>query len=240
MQETSTAFDQILNSGYYETQVQVIVNGVTFDENRLMGVSIQQELFGGSNLTIGSTCVGSCSVTLLAENGQTGRDLSNTIPKGASIQILSRILDRAETASEWLSQGVFFVDRRDYTSWTGRLVLDGLDAMALADGDFTTDDLNWPKSDIDTVRLIAAQMGVPLDEDVPTLINQNYSITNPITTYTLREVLGFIGAMYCGNWIIGKDGSLIFLALNGLPAETNYLVTNMGNPITFGGVRIIV
>ena len=239
MQETSELFDQIWDSEYSETEVKVIINGETFNEDRLMDVSITRDLFGGSNLAIGSTCIGSCSVTL-SSGDVTGKELSDTIPKGADIQILSRVIDGAGRTSEWLPQGVFFADKRDYTSWTGRLVLDGIDRMAIADSDFTTDDLNWPKSDIDTVRLIASQMDVWLDPDTASIINQGYQIPNPITTYTLREVLGFIAAMYCGNWIIGKDGTLTFLALNGLPAETNYLVTNAGNPITFGGVRIIV
>ena len=239
MQETSALFDQILNSGYYETEVRVVVNGETFAQDKLMDVSISRGLFNGDNLAIGSACIGSCSITLFSGD-MTGKELSDTIPRGASINIFSRIIDASGLKSEWLSQGIFFVDQRDYTSWTGRLVLNGIDAMALADGDFTTNDMSWPKTDIATVRLIANQMGVVLAADVPTIINQSYSITNPITTYTLREVLGFIAAMYCGNWIINKDGELQLLTVDGLPTETNYLVTNTGSPITFGGVRILV
>jgi hypothetical protein len=56
----------------------------------------------------------------------------------------------------------------------------------------------------------------------------------------MREVLGFIAAMYGGNWVITKEGKLSLITLAGLPEETNYLVTNFGNPITFGGDRILV
>lgn len=239
MQQTSERFKEIWNSGNYESEIKVIVNGVEYRENQLMDVSIKRELFGGNNVTIGSACIASCSLTLISDT-MTGRDLSDTIPRGARIEIWECIkgnLQSQTVSSEWLCQGVFFIDSRDYTSWTGRLQLNGIDRMAFADADYPGDSDQWPKLDMAVVQQIAGYMGVEIDSG--TVLGNNYRIPIP-ASYTMREVLGYIAAMYAGNWIITKEGKLLLLKLNGLPVETNYLVTNYGSPITFGGVRILV
>lgn len=262
MQNTSELFKTIWNSGNYESEIKVVINGVEYFENQLMDVSIKRELFGGNNVTIGSTCVASCSLTLTSDT-MSGRDISAQIPRGARIEIWERIKGEVQdttanavagsaiagvaivgiatqyvaTNSEWLLQGVFFVDCRDYTSWESRLQLSGIDRMAIADSDYPGDSDEWPKRDIDVVRQIAGYMDVDIDSG--TVLGNNYSIPIP-ASYTMREVLGFIAAMYAGNWIITKEGKLLLLKLNGLPQETNFLVTNYGSPITFGGDRILV
>lgn len=239
MQQTTERFNEIWNSGFYESEIKVVINGVEYRENQLMDVSIKRELFGGNNVAIGSTCVASCTLTLISDT-MTGRDLSDTIPRGARIEIWECIngnVQGQKVSSEWLCQGVFFIDSRDYTSWSGRLQINGIDSMAFADADYPGDSDQWPKTDMAVVQQIAGYMGVELDEG--TVLGNDYSIPIP-ASYTMREVLGYIAAMYAGNWIITKDGKLLLLKLNGLPEETNYLVTNYGSPITFGGVRILV
>lgn len=265
MQNTSERFNEIWNSGNYESEIKVVINGVEYFENQLMDVSVKRELFGGNNVTIGSTCVASCSLTLTSDT-MTGRDISAQIPRGARIEIWERIsgevMDTSRNAvagtakpgvncivgiaaeyrathSEWLLQGVFFVDCRDYTSWESRLVLEGVDAMIFADADYP-DQSDWPemgKRDIDVARQIAGYINVALDSG--TELGKNYRIPIPLS-YTMREVLGYIGAMYGGNWVITKEGKLSLITLAGLPDETNFLVTNYGNPITFGGDKILV
>lgn len=264
MQRTSELFDQIWESGNYESEIKVVINGVEYFENQLMDVSIKRELFGGNNVTIGSTCVASCSLTLTSDT-MSGRDISAQIPRGARIEIWERIKGEVQdttanavagsaiagvaivgiatqyviTNSEWLLQGVFFVDCRDYTSWESRLVLDGVDAMIFADADYPNQS-DWPedgKKDIDVVKQIAGYINVALDSG--TSLGNNYLIPIPLS-YTMREVLGFIAAMYGGNWVITKEGKLSLITLAGLPEETNFLVTNYGSPIMFGGDRILV
>lgn len=265
MQYTSRAFNDILNSGEYESEVKVVVNGVTYYEDSLMDVSIRREVFGGNNVTIGSACMSSCNLTLTSDT-LTGRDLSALIPRGARIEIWERITGYASNSqrnavagdavvgiarigiateyeiitSEWLLQGVFFVDSRDATSWESRLILTGIDSMALADVMYPSTEDGWPEGgrpDTEVVQTIAQAMGVAIDS--ATELDNNYNIPFP-GTYTMREVLGFIGAMYGGNWLITKEGKLQLLKLSSLPDETYYLVTNSGSPITFGGDRILV
>lgn len=58
--------------------------------------------------------------------------------------------------------------------------------------------------------------------------------------YTVRDVLGFIGSFYAGNWIISDKGQLRLLVLGDIPAETFYLVTEDGDRITLGGDRLVM
>ena len=58
--------------------------------------------------------------------------------------------------------------------------------------------------------------------------------------YTVREVLGYIGSMYAGNWVINEQGQLRLIVLGDIPPETNYLVTEYGANITLGGDRLVV
>ena len=46
--------------------------------------------------------------------------------------------------------------------------------------------------------------------------------------------------MYAGCFVMSDLGELRLVALNGIPAETRYLIAAAGQPITFGGVRILV
>ena len=41
-----------------------------------------------------------------------------------------------------------------------------------------------------------------------------------------------------GSFVINEEGKLNLISLNGLPSETNLLITESGNYITFGGTRI--
>ena len=80
-------------------------------------------------------------------------------------------------------------------------------------------------------------MGVELDSR--TALNGSYQVEYP-NDYTMREVLGYIGAVNGGNWNITETGKLRLVRLNELPPETFLLVTENGSPIRFGEVRILV
>ncbi len=56
---------------------------------------------------------------------------------------------------------------------------------------------------------------------------------------TLREVLGYVGAMYGGNWIVNDEGKLQLVPLVPAP-ETSVLITERGERITIGGFGIHV
>ena len=58
--------------------------------------------------------------------------------------------------------------------------------------------------------------------------------------YTVREVLGYLGSMYAGNWTINDNGQLRLLELGDIPAETYYLINEDGDRITLGGDRLVM
>lgn len=235
MQETTALYKQIVGSGYYETETMIKIQDtsdvmVEFREDSILDVSISRGAFNGSNLAIGSAPIASCSITLVSDDFS-AKEISRNIPKSARIEIYERVTD-GYSVSEWLLQGVFFVDRRDSTSWTGRLRLDGLDAMVLADAGFPGSSQGWPtggKLDTDVVDIIANQMGV--DVSASTNLDKRYRIPFP-GTFTMREVLSYIAVMYCGNWIINKAGELELLKIGDLPSESFDLITMSGDSIT--------
>ena len=55
---------------------------------------------------------------------------------------------------------------------------------------------------------------------------------------TMREVLSGIAISNAGNWVITLEGKLLLIKITDIPPETNYLITEDGDAITFGGVRI--
>ena len=55
-----------------------------------------------------------------------------------------------------------------------------------------------------------------------------------------RDALCDIAAAHGGNWIINDNGDLRLIPLISAPADSNYLVTEHGDAIVFGGVKILV
>ena len=58
--------------------------------------------------------------------------------------------------------------------------------------------------------------------------------------YTVREVLGYIGSAYAGNWILNESGQLRLIVIGDLPPETQYWVDENGYIMTIGGDRIVL
>ena len=54
----------------------------------------------------------------------------------------------------------------------------------------------------------------------------------------MREVLGFVGAMYAGNWVTNDYGQLRLLMLGDIPEETTLLIDENGDYIKLGNDRI--
>lgn len=82
----------------------------------------------------------------------------------------------------------------------------------------------WPKTDITVVQLIASIIGVQVDPATVTLMNKSYSINYPgygENSYTMRETLGYIAALYAGNFFIDDSNKLKLLEIN--PSTTPYI-----------------
>lgn len=144
--------------------------------------------------------------------------------------------------SEWLPKGVYYIDTRETTKngdGLNILTIHGYDAMLFAEQDFAGTNLCFPAVDTDIVAEIASTMGVQVDERTYDLMTDAYTLPLP-SGYSLREILGYIASMYVGSFIMSETGELRLVSILELPPETNYLIDNAGDAITFGGDRILV
>lgn len=183
---------------------------------------IEHPLF--DKLSVGNTCSAELDITFWAKG---------TIPKMA--KIVPYVIDESGVETKL---GEFWTDTREQVG--DRLHIIAYDGMMRGDIVWVPDQaLEFPMSMPKAVQVICDLMGVEQDER--TVLSSAYTIDYPANDWTLRDVLGFIGAAHAGNWIITAAGKLLLVPLfDSMPAETGYLVTENGNPITFGGVRILV
>ena len=242
MQETSSVYNQILAGGEYRVETRLAAGSkekpissldIFFSEKELIKIKTKHGLFLNDALEVGSCVSGEIDVEMLYPTIE--------IPRQAKLVPQVRITNGTRV-SEWLNKGVFFVDtRQKKNSSTGiqRLVIHGYDAMMKAEQDYPASKLQWPAKDIDVVREIADHIGVELDRRTLEIITNGYMVQLPYE-YTCREVLGYIAAMYGGCFVMNESGQLRLIVVSAIPVNTNYLVDENDNAITFGGVRILV
>lgn len=234
MQATSALYQTIIADDNHWFETRLVIDGAgTYGETDLFSVSTSHEMFHGSP-TIGSAVAGEITVKMVYPQGV-------TIPTMAKLTPQARVCN-ATQQSEWLSQGVYYVDTRERTvSDTGESVLElhGFDAMLKAEQMFHSDVITGDSIDTDMVDEIASIMGVDVDTRTYALMTNAYTVPLP-TGYSCREVLGYIASMYVGSFIINDEGKLRLVSVLELPPETNYLIDNAGDAITFGGDRILV
>lgn len=231
MQATSELYQQILASPDHWFVTRVIINGVYYTEPQLFSVSTSHSMFQGSP-EVGNAIAGEIDIQMLKPDV--------TIPDRALIRPQVRVRN-ASSYSEWIPQGYYYIDTRQYTKnddGLDILTIHGYDAMIKAERMYNGR-ITGSSTDAQMVAEIAYQMGVSVDSRTTALMNKSYNIPLP-TGYTYREILGYIAAMYVGCFIMSEDNKLRLVTLLELPPETNYLIDNAGNAITFGGDRILV
>lgn len=230
MYTVSNLWNSIITSDHwFETKVEI--NGVVYDQSKIVDLSIQRFVFAEDHPDVGSCLSSEITLSVLP---------SSAIPRMASIEPFVRVVN-ATQQSEWIPQGLYYIDTRETTQNDGVpvLTLHGYDAMLKTEQTYPESSLTFPAVDADVVDEIADTIGVTVDARTWDVMTHAYSISLP-AGYSMREVLGYIGAMYAGNWVMTYDGELLLVALGGIPPETNYLIDHNDNPITFGGDRILV
>jgi len=161
---------------------------------------------------------------------------TDNVPRAATIKRYIR-LRNGNQVSEWIPKGTFFTNTRadDDGYWT----IEAYDSMRKAEVVWTPDQsLEFPLSMPAAAEEFARILGVQLDSR--TVLSANYTIDYPANDYTIRDELCFIAAAHGGNWIITDENKLYLVPLLSAPPETNYLVEEYGDAITFGGDRILV
>lgn len=182
--------------------------GSAFREDMLLedGMITSLNVFPGSAPSVGGCICGEIDVEMLLP--------TTNIPKRARLIPYVRFTDGKRT-SEWIQKGVFYADTRDKTSneTNATLTIHGYDAMLRAEADYPAESkLDWPATDIDVVKEIAAAMGVGVDKRTSDAMTRRYKIQLP-TGYSQREVLGYIAGSYAGNFIITDIGELLLVQI---------------------------
>lgn len=200
------------------------INGVTYGPDSEVEHSVDSGLY--ENFGVGNAFNATLKLSLFTED----------VEKGATIKRYVRLKNDSQV-SEWIPKGIFFVNHRKFDA--GYWDIEAYDAMLKAEQVFLSegDVGGWPRPMPTVVQEICSRMGVDLDSR--TTLNQSYMVEYP-NDYTMREILGHIAAAHGGNWIVTDSGDLYLIPLVSIPDETNLLVTEHGDAITFGGVRILV
>ena len=254
MQQTSDLYRQILADSSHVKRHRLFVDGLEYGHSNILrrveagSVFVTQppevtgSLFANGKPGIGSCVAKQLDILLL---------LQETPPPMAEIRLETQLvltdpLTGSITAeSEWIPKGTFFIDTRrhidlqDKAAPLGALLIHGYDAMLkaeqvyLPEGDTGT----WPRSMSSVVGDIASRMGVSVDSR--TVLNGAFNVGYP-GDYTMREILGYIAVANGGNWVITDANELRLIKLASIPLETSYLVSENGDEILFGGVKIRV
>lgn len=245
MQTSPTNWDEIITGDHwFETGVNI--DGVLYLDNVLISVSTVYRVFSENQPAVGGCLAAELTVEMLAPSVE--------IPRMAKVRPYVRAKNGTLT-SGWLPQGVFYIDTRQTThndDGLDILTLHCYDAMLKAEADYPSTSISYPAKDYRIVQIIAYAMGLQnssaasnhdgIDARTKTLMNNGsgiYNIGLPVS-YSMREVLANIAAMYAGNWILTYEGKLRLVTLTELPDETYYLMDEHYDAITFGGDRILV
>ena len=229
MQTTSALYQSLILDPTARKQVQIVIAGVTYGEDQIVSLSTTSGLFIEDTMGIGGAVAKEIDLVL--------RQPGN-IPRMAQM-IPSYRLVKGTQASEWIQKGIYYIDTRSVDEVTGIMTIHGYDDMLKAEQVWEpAQSLEFPMPMDDAVNVIAGLMGVTLDPR--TQISHTYTIDYPANNYTLRDVLRYIAVANAGNWIITDDGKLRLVSFGEIPTETNYLVEEGGDAITFGGDRILV
>lgn len=227
MQTVSALYQQIMSGEHYAER-KINIAGTDYGEDTIVSLTTTGGLFADGTLSVGSAVSREINLSLW--------NISTTIPKMAKLIPYYRLSNGTQT-SEWVQKGVFYIDTRSIDS--GLLTIHGYDDMLKAEQIWTPDQsLEFPMPMTQVVDIIANIMGVEID--ARTVLNSSYTVDYPANDYTLRDVLRFIAAAHGGNWIMSDVGKLRLIKLGELADETNYLIDESGDWITFGGDRILV
>lgn len=229
MQTTSSLYKQLLAKDHI-IETKVVVDGFEYFEDSLISVKTYGSVFSGSTPSVGSCLSREIDLVMKIPDVDPSRM--------ASIKPYMRLVSGTQH-SEWIQKGQFYIDTRDYDDEYGRLTIHGYDDILKLEDDYPSSEMAWPASDISVVEEIAATIGVPIDARTRSAMYRRYTVQLP-AAYSMRETLGFIAAMYGGNFIMSDVGELLLVQLHGIPKETYYLINEADYRITLSGDRIVL
>lgn len=229
MQPVSALYRQLLLAPGTYKEHRVVIAGTTYGQSQIISLRTSANLFAENTMGVGGAVAKEIDLILRAPG---------TIPRMAQMIPAYRLVN-GEQQSEWIQKGVFWIDTRSTDDLTGALTIHGYDTMLRAEQVWEPEQsLEFPMTMQAAVEEIARLMGITID--ARTVLSTAYTIDYPANNYTLRDVLRYIAAAHAGNFIITDAGELRLVTFGEIPPETNYLVEENGDAITFGGDRILV
>lgn len=190
-----------------------------YGSSQLIFMKISSGIF--NELSIGNCLAGEIEIKMIMPQYEIPR-MAKIVPYFAD-----------ESASSGTARGVFYIDTRSVTHNSDGLdilTLHGYDAMLKAERELPQLPLMDTYGDKYILQQIATSMGVSLHPDTLDMIDKGYQFPLP-TGYTMREILGFIGSAYGGNWIFDGLGRLKFLPLTSGMPDYYVIATNNNVPI---------
>lgn len=166
----------------------------------------------------------------------------NTAVSASAENIIIPVDGEEYAESEWIPQGVYFIDTREVTAnqdGLDVLTIHGYDAMLKTEQEYASNEVVGDNYDTAYVRAIANAIGVEVDDRTWELMGTGYIVPPPLG-YTMREILGFVAASYVGCFIMTDEGKLRLVSMTDLPAETNLLIDSAGDVILVGGDSILI
>lgn len=203
-------------------EYKVYIAGVEYGMEDIKSAKIEQPLF--DKMSVGNACSAQLEISLWPKA---------IIPRTAEIIPWTRDTN----VGGWYQLGIFYIDTR---AWNGDLLeVTAYDCMLKSEVVWEPrQNLKFPMTMQAASKEIAQLMGTTLDPRCA--FNGTYTIDYPANNYTLRAVLQFIAGAHVGNWIVTSEGKLLLIPLGSEPPETHYLVTEDGDAIVIGGVKILI
>ena len=230
MQNVSEEFKRIA-AGDYTTETKITINGAEYGENKLYSVTGKNNLFD-DDPNVGKAIIGEVTIVMDAPEAP--------FPEMAEIRIFTRVYNDDEV-SEWIPKGIFYIDERIKDEECSQLRIIGYNAMMKTEVPYPSSTLEWPATRRQVLNEICAITGIEADDrTLEAFPSDSVRCMKLPSGYTIREILGYIASTKCGCFCISDEGKLLFVALNSLPPETNYLIREDGSCITFGGTRILL
>lgn len=227
MRTVSSTWKQIFNEPNHLTDVKIEIDGVDYGMDDLYAVNQERTVYSGRSPEVGACIASSLSFDIVPK----GR-----VPRMAEVTLYNRLAtwDRSST-SEWLVMGTYFIDTRSKIEDGLKMRFTAYDSMLKCDLPYidNTSFDEWPQSEDDVVEDIADAIGVEVDSRTELA---GYDVPYP-NDYTMREVLGYIGAANGGNWIITPENKLLLVKLTG---ESSLLAADHSTAILFGDSIIVL
>lgn len=218
MHQTSELYQEIVADRFHKVECKLLIDGVEYGENALVSIETENNLFAEEAPSCGNTVSGTITAKL--------RTPSSAIRTKARMELFARVTSGGLT-SEWIPKGVYFLDTREKKKAKNGedtiIVLDGFDAILMGEQEYTPTG-NWPKSDAEVLDEMCWILGV----ECAWQPDNNFPIQKP-TGYSVREIIGYIAAMYGGSATIDDDGKLKFVGLH---------QNHDGNEVVFSGLSV--